>query len=95
MKKRAADDLLVLTKVYDLLRWYVERIGSFPRQHRYSLGVRIEKHLFRVLEWLTMARYQRENRRFLEKVNLRLEVLRIQTRLARDLPKQQTARQVW
>ena len=67
MKKRGAEDFIVLTKTYDLLLWYVQQIGRFPRQHRYSLGVRIEKHLYRVMEWLTIARYQRENRRQLEK----------------------------
>jgi hypothetical protein len=40
--------------------------------------------LFRVLESLTAARYERANRRNLEKVNPRLEMLRIQTRLAKD-----------
>jgi hypothetical protein len=38
-----------------------------------------------VLECLTVARYERPNRRYLEKANLRLELLRIQTRLAKDL----------
>ena len=83
MKKRASEDFVVLTKTYDLLLWYVQQIGRFPRQHRYSLGVRIEKHLFRVMEWLTIARYQRDNRRHLEKVNLRLEVL-AKVRLSRS-----------
>jgi len=78
---------VVLTKTYDLLLWYVQQIGRFPRQHRYSLvgGERIKKHLFRVMEWLTIARPQGENRRQLQKVNLRLEVLRIQTWFAKDL----------
>jgi O-glycosyl hydrolase len=61
MRKRGAEDFVVLTKTYDLLLWYVQQIGRFPRQHRSSLGVRIEKHLFRVMEWLTIARYQRPN----------------------------------
>ncbi|MGV2334847.1 MAG UNVERIFIED_CONTAM: diversity-generating retroelement protein Avd [Planctomycetaceae bacterium] len=85
MKRRANEDLLVLTKTYDLLLWYVGHIGRFPKQHRYSLGQRIEKQLYKVLECLTVARYERPNRRYLEKANLRLELLRIQTRLAKDL----------
>ena len=83
MKKRASEDFVVLTKTYDLLLWYVQQIGRFRRQHWYSLGVRIEKHLFRVMEWLTIARYQRDNRRHLEKVNLRLEVV-AKVRLSRS-----------
>ena len=62
MKKRGSEDFVVLTKTYHLLLLrYVQQIGRFPRQHRSSLGVRIEKHLFRVMEWLTIARYQRPN----------------------------------
>jgi hypothetical protein len=62
MKRRANEDLLVLTKTYDLLLWYVGHIGRFPKQHRYSPGQRIEKQLYKVLECLTVARYERPNR---------------------------------
>ena len=31
MKRRASDDLLVLTKTYDLLLWYTGHISRFPR----------------------------------------------------------------
>lgn len=62
MRRRATEDLLVLTKTYDLLLWYVGHIGRFPKQHRYSPGQRIEKQLYKVLECLTVARYERANR---------------------------------
>jgi hypothetical protein len=32
MKHRASDDLLVLTKTYDLLLWYTTHISRFPKQ---------------------------------------------------------------
>ena len=32
MKRRASDDLLVLTKTYDLLLWYTGHISRFPKQ---------------------------------------------------------------
>ena len=31
MKRRVSDDLLVLTKTYDLLLWYTSHISRFPR----------------------------------------------------------------
>ena len=63
------------------------RLGDFHGSTgiRWWGGERIKKHLFRVMEWLTIARPQGENLRQLEKVNLRLEVLRIQTWFAKDL----------
>ncbi len=32
LKKRGAEDFVVLTKTYDLLLWYVQQIGRFPWQ---------------------------------------------------------------
>jgi hypothetical protein len=37
------------------------------------------------MDWPTIANYPRKNRKELEGLSLRQEVLRIQTRLARDL----------
>jgi len=54
---------VVLTKTYDLLLWEVQQIGRFAPQHRSSLGVRIEQHLFRVMHWPTIANYPFKNRR--------------------------------
>jgi hypothetical protein len=57
VKKHGAEDFVVLTKTYDLLLWYVQQIGLFPRQLRYSPGVRFERHLSRVMDWPTVANY--------------------------------------
>jgi hypothetical protein len=57
MKKRGSEDFVVLTKTYDLLLWEVQQIGLFPRQLRYSPGVRFERHHSRVMDWPTVANY--------------------------------------
>ena len=56
MKNHGAEDFVVLTKTYDLLLWSVQQIWRFPRQHWYSLGVCTEKHVFRVMNCLTIGR---------------------------------------
>ena len=78
-------ELIVITKTYDLILWSCNHTGKFPRSHRFVLGERIERKLYDLLEALIQARYTRDNRPLLESANLMLEVLRFQMRLAKDL----------
>ena len=43
MKKH--EELVVITKTYDLILWSCNHTGRFPRQHRFVLGERIERHI--------------------------------------------------
>ena len=58
---------------------------KFPRNHRFVLGERIERNLYDMLEALIRAKYTKERLPILEYVNLSLEILRFQVRLAKDL----------
>ncbi len=78
-------ELLVIGKTYDLVRWSVQHTSRFPRNHRFVLGERLERNLYDLLETLVQARYTRERQPLLAQANLRLEVLRFQVRLAKDL----------
>ena len=40
---KASPEMLVITKVYDLVLWSCERVAKFPRSHRFTLGDRIER----------------------------------------------------
>ena len=79
------DELIVITKTYDLILWSCNHTGRFPRQHRFVLGERLERNLYHLLETLIQAKYQRERAALLEAANLKLEILRFQMRLAKDL----------
>jgi hypothetical protein len=79
------NELLVITKTYDLIAWACGHTSRFPRNHRFVLGERLERNLYDLLETLIEARYTRERKALLDRANLTLEVLRFQTRLARDL----------
>jgi hypothetical protein len=83
MKKE--QELIVITKTYDLILWSCNHTGKFPRNHRFVLGERIERSLYSLLETLIRARYTKQRQRLLEEANLTLEILRFQMRLAKDL----------
>ncbi len=83
MKK--TDELVVITKTYDLILWSCNYTSRFPRQHRFVLGERLERTLYDLLETLIRAKYTRERMPLLNEANLKLEILRFQMRLAKDL----------
>ena len=78
--------MLVIDKTYEFTVWTCEHIARFSRAHRFTLGDRLERQVNRVLEGLLRARYDRGERLLLlRQVNVELELLRFQLRLARDL----------
>src|SRR5687767_5074860 len=78
-------ELIIITKSYDLLFWSCHHTSKFPRNHRFVLGDRIERNLYGLLETLIQAKYSKSRRGLLEDANLSLEILRFQMRLAKDL----------
>jgi len=79
------EELTVIVKTYDLILWSCQHTSRFPRNHRFVLGERIERSLYDLLETLVQAKYTRERTMLLEQANLKLEILRFQVRLAKDL----------
>jgi hypothetical protein len=47
MKK--SEELVVITKTYDLILWSCNHTSRFPRQHRFVLGERLERNLYDLL----------------------------------------------
>jgi hypothetical protein len=84
MTRPASLDLPVIQKTYDLVKWYVPILNRLPRNHRFTLGERIINGLYDLLEGLIFARYSRDKLETLEKLNIRLDLLRHQTRLLLD-----------
>ncbi len=74
-------ELTVITKTYDLILWTVNHTSRFPRNRRHVLGVRIEQHVYDVLELLIEAKFSRQRHRQLEVTNRKLETLRFLLRL--------------
>jgi hypothetical protein len=83
----AKDELLVIDKTYELLKWFLGWLEKFPRSHRYGLGQRLESRLYAVFEALVRAKYAagKEKIEHLAAVNLELEIVRMFCRLAHEL----------
>jgi hypothetical protein len=83
-----AAELQVITDFYDLTHYLVGRIGKFPRHHRHSLGMDMERRLQVILTLLVRAKYAGQGdgkMRLLADANVEVEVLRFQLRLAHEL----------
>ena len=79
--RRKDEELVVITKTYDLILWSCNHTGRFPRNHRFVLGERIERNFYDLLETLIEAKYSRARTPMLQRANLHLEILRVQMRL--------------
>ncbi len=78
------DELPVIQKVYDFIKWYVPILNRLPRNHQFTLGNRIINELYELLEGLINARYSKQKLPLLESLNNKLDLLRYQTRLLHD-----------
>ena len=53
---KSEQELVVITKVYDLILWSCNHTSRFPRNHRFVLGERIERNLYGLLETLKVCK---------------------------------------
>ncbi|MDJ0797257.1 MAG: diversity-generating retroelement protein Avd [Calothrix sp. MO_167.B12] len=78
------EELPIIQKTYDLIKWYVPILHSLPKAQKFTLGDRMINILYDILEDLIVARYAKEKLTKLESVNTQLDILRYQTRLLLD-----------
>ncbi len=78
------NELPIVQKTYDLIKWYVPILNRLPRSHKFSLGDRIIAELYDLLKTLIVARYAKEKLTILEPLNGTVDLLRHQTRLMLD-----------
>src|SRR5262245_22040559 len=84
--RKRHEELVVITKTYDLTLWSCNHTGKLPRNHRFVLGERIERNLYDLLEILLRAKYTRQWQELLEQANLTSEIRRFQMQQPRPLP---------
>ena len=80
-----SEDVNAITRTYDLLKWLMPAVSKFPKDKRYTLGLRIEDKALIVLELLIKANYSRVKLDLLKTANLEIEVLRHLLRLSYEL----------
>ncbi len=84
MKKSEENELPIVQKAYDLIKWYVPILNRLPRDHKFGLGERMVSGLYDVLEGLILARYARNKLEILQSLSGKLDILTYQTRLLFD-----------
>ena len=75
----------IIVKTYNLTRWYIEKLAKLPRNHRFTLGEKIQNTLLDLLMLLSDAIYSKDKQVLLQEANKSLEKLRILSRLMKDL----------
>ena len=51
------EELPIIQKTYDLIKWYVPILNRLPKDHKFMLGDRMINCLYNILETLILARY--------------------------------------
>ncbi|MEI8197875.1 MAG: diversity-generating retroelement protein Avd [Phycisphaerae bacterium] len=75
---------ILLVKWYDVTKWVLERVESFPKNQRFVFGQRLTDRVLGIMELLVEAAYSPRKANLLAKANRDLEVLRWLIRLATD-----------
>jgi hypothetical protein len=86
------NELSIVQKTYDLIKWYVPILNLLPRDHKYNLGDRVIGNLYELLEGLLTAQYEKNRNPLLKQLNVKLNILRYQTRLLHDFGLMDTKR---
>ncbi len=63
-------------KWLDIVPWIMARTERFPKNLRYSLSQKIDNTCLEVLELIVQAIYSQSKREILQKINLKLDLLR-------------------
>ena len=75
----------IFTRWMQFLEWLLPTTEKFPKRVRFTFADRINNLALDIVEDLVEARYSRDKRLLLQRLNLRLEKLRILLRLCHRL----------
>ena len=75
-------ELPIFVKWVEFLKWFLPTLEKFPKKSRFTITNRVENIALDIVELLIEARYSREKRSLLRKINLDLEKIRILLRVS-------------
>ena len=75
----------VIYKTYGFVVWYLKKVEKLPKNHRFTLGEKIQSSSLELLLLFSEIVYSKNKKEYLPKINKELEKLRILTRLCVDL----------
>ena len=76
------EDFPVFVKWFDATDWILDTVEKFPRSVRFTVSSRIANITLDVMEGIIEAVYTKDRSHILERVNLRMEKLRVLFRLS-------------
>lgn len=79
------DEFPIFARWMQFLEWLLPATEKFPKRVRFTFADRINNLALDIAEDLVEARYSRDKRHLLRRINLRLERLRILLRLCHRL----------
>jgi hypothetical protein len=74
--RKSDEPPVLLVRWYEVVKWLLERVESFPKNQRFIFGQRVADAALDILDLLVEAAYRKEKRDVLVRANLRLERLR-------------------
>ena len=86
------EEIPIIQKTYDLIKWYVPILNRLPKNHKFLLGDRMVSGLYDFLEALITARFEKDKLTRLQNLNSQLAILRYQTRLLLDFQQMELRR---
>ena len=81
---RKNEELPIFVKWLEFLKWFFPTLEKFPKKARFTITSRIENIALDIVELLIEAKYSREKKPILRKINLYLEKIRILLRISHE-----------
>ena len=78
------EELKILQKTYDMIKYGNQCLLQFPRAERYALAAEIKQSMYKILRLIIQANKQRNKRQLQIEIDTELDVLRTFIRLAAD-----------
>ena len=79
---------------YDFSKWLLNKAEKFPKKIRFSFSNRIDNLALDIFEGIIEARYSKNKKEILRRIDLSLEKLRLLLRMCHDIIKSQLRRKV-
>jgi hypothetical protein len=70
---------------YDVSKWLLNKTEKFPKKVRFSFSNRIDNLALDILEGIIEARYSKEKKDVLRRIDLNMEKLQVLLRMCHDM----------
>ncbi len=79
------EHLIIFKSTYDFLIMIMHLTGHFPREHKFTLGEKMQNCLFDVVELIYIANSEINKTPHINKILAKMQMLRIYLRVASDM----------